>query len=51
MRPTVADVIGHPWLRNGPTATHEQVVQEFSARHLQIEQLQAQAQADNQSRQ
>ena len=25
-RPTIADVIGHPWLREGPIAAHEDVV-------------------------
>ena len=32
-RPTIADVIGHPWLREGPIAAHEDLVQEFARCH------------------
>lgn len=32
-RPTIADVIGHPWLRNEYCATPAEVREEFTRRH------------------
>jgi len=37
-RPSIAEIISHPWF-NGPTATHEQVVQEFQNRKNKVQEV------------